>query len=161
MFWVDVYLLRSDIRMNDMVEVFVYSVQQPEQEFLGIMLGVTFELKGALRHHILQHKRTKEFCLKQTAPQPEVMHLFLSLDTVGSSLNIQHASPRCWWSAPSKRSAKVRVRVKRRHTEAFENSQSSLTINLVMTTLCTIQNHQWWQLESYLYWLSNVRRGQI
>lgn len=34
--------------MNDVVEVFVNSVQQPEEEFLGIVLGVTFELNGAL-----------------------------------------------------------------------------------------------------------------
>lgn len=37
-----------------MVQVFMNSIQQPEKEFLGIMLGVTLELKGALRNHILQ-----------------------------------------------------------------------------------------------------------
>ena len=37
-----------------MIEVFMNSVQQPKEEFLGIMLGVTPELKGTLGHHILQ-----------------------------------------------------------------------------------------------------------
>lgn len=31
------------------------SIQQPEEEFLGIVLGVPLELKSAFRHHILQH----------------------------------------------------------------------------------------------------------
>ena len=44
----------SDVRVDDLIEVFMNSVKQPEEEFLGIVLGVTFELKGALRHHILQ-----------------------------------------------------------------------------------------------------------
>ncbi len=39
-----------------MVEVLVNSIQQPEEEFLGVMLGVPLELKGALGHHILQQK---------------------------------------------------------------------------------------------------------
>lgn len=50
------YLLRSDIWVNDVVKVFVNSIQQPEEEFLGIMLGVTFKLNGTLRHHVLQGK---------------------------------------------------------------------------------------------------------
>lgn len=50
------YLLRSDIWVNNVVKVFVNSIQQPEEEFLGIMLGVTFKLNGALRHHVLQGK---------------------------------------------------------------------------------------------------------
>lgn len=45
---------RSDVRVDNVVEVFMDSVQQPEEELLGIMLGVTLELKGAPRHHILQ-----------------------------------------------------------------------------------------------------------
>lgn len=40
--------------MDDLVEVFMDSVQQPEEEFLGVVLGVSSELKGALRHHVLQ-----------------------------------------------------------------------------------------------------------
>lgn len=48
------YLLRSDIGVNDVVEVFVNSIQQPEEELLGIVLGVPFKLNGALGHHVLQ-----------------------------------------------------------------------------------------------------------
>lgn len=40
-----------------MVEVFVNSIQQPEEEFLGIVLGVTLELKSALGNHILQQDK--------------------------------------------------------------------------------------------------------
>lgn len=40
--------------MDNVVEVFVNSIQQPQEELLGIVLGVAPELKGALRHHILQ-----------------------------------------------------------------------------------------------------------
>lgn len=43
-----------DVRVGDMVEVFVNSVQQPEEELLGVVLGVALELEGALRHHILR-----------------------------------------------------------------------------------------------------------
>lgn len=50
------YLLRSDIWVNDVVKVFVNSIQQPEEEFLGIVLGVTFKLNGTLGHHVLQGK---------------------------------------------------------------------------------------------------------
>lgn len=39
------------------------SIQQPEEEFLGIVLGVTLELKGALRHHILQHTGQTSYVL--------------------------------------------------------------------------------------------------
>lgn len=54
-FCVAVYLpRRSDFRVDNMVEVFMNSIQQPEEEFLGIVLGVPLELKGALRHHVLQ-----------------------------------------------------------------------------------------------------------
>lgn len=42
-----------------MVEVFVNSIQQPEEELLGIVLGVTLELQGALGHHILQRGKQK------------------------------------------------------------------------------------------------------
>lgn len=42
------------VGVDDLVEVFVHSVEQPEQELLGIVLGVSSELKGALRHHVLQ-----------------------------------------------------------------------------------------------------------
>lgn len=42
------------LRVDNIIEVFVNSVQQPEEEFLGIVLGVPLELKGALRHHILE-----------------------------------------------------------------------------------------------------------
>lgn len=53
-----VYLSRrSDIRVDDMVEVFMNSIQQPEEELLGIVLGVTLELKGTLRDHVLQHDK--------------------------------------------------------------------------------------------------------
>lgn len=44
----------SALRVDDVIEVFMNSVQQPEEEFLGIVLGVTPELKGTLGHHILQ-----------------------------------------------------------------------------------------------------------
>lgn len=40
-----------------MVEVFVDSIQQPEEELLGVVLGVALELQGALRHHILQRDK--------------------------------------------------------------------------------------------------------
>lgn len=49
-----VYLLRSDIGVNDVVKVFVNSIQQPEEELLGVVLGVPFKLNGALGHHVLQ-----------------------------------------------------------------------------------------------------------
>lgn len=48
---------RSALRVDDVVEVFMNSIQQPEEKFLGIVLGVTLELKGALWHHILQQIR--------------------------------------------------------------------------------------------------------
>lgn len=48
------YLLRSDIGVNDVVKVFVNSIQQPEEELLGVVLGVSFKLNGALGHHVLQ-----------------------------------------------------------------------------------------------------------
>lgn len=52
--------------MNDVVEVFMNSIQQPEEKFLGVVLGVTLELKGALRHHILRH--TGETCRVSRGP---------------------------------------------------------------------------------------------
>lgn len=47
---------RPDVWVSDMVEVLVNSIQQPEEEFLGIVLGVPLELESALGHHILQHR---------------------------------------------------------------------------------------------------------
>lgn len=44
----------SAVRVDNLVEVFMDSVEQPEEEFLGVVLGITLELQGALRHHILQ-----------------------------------------------------------------------------------------------------------
>lgn len=61
---------RSDVRVDDMVEVFMNSVQQPEEELLGIVLGVTLELKGAPRHHILQ--RDKHTALKVDCPETQM-----------------------------------------------------------------------------------------
>lgn len=48
--------VRSDVRVSDVVEVFVNSIQQPEEEFLGIVLGVPLELESAPGHHVLPHK---------------------------------------------------------------------------------------------------------
>lgn len=48
----------SDVRMDDVVQVFMDSIQQPEQELLRVMLGVSLELQGALGHHILQQEKT-------------------------------------------------------------------------------------------------------
>lgn len=48
--------VRSDVRVSDVVEVFVNSIQQPEQEFLGIVLGVPLELERAPGHHVLPCK---------------------------------------------------------------------------------------------------------
>lgn len=45
---------RSTLWVDDVVQVFMNSIQQPEEEFLGVVLGVTPELEGALGHHILQ-----------------------------------------------------------------------------------------------------------
>lgn len=36
------------------VEVLVYSVQQPQQKLLSIVLSVAFELGGVFRHGVLQ-----------------------------------------------------------------------------------------------------------
>lgn len=46
----------SALREDDMVEVFVNSVQQPKEEFLGVVLGVTSELKGTLGHNVLRQR---------------------------------------------------------------------------------------------------------
>ena len=43
--------------MDQMVQVFMDSVQQPEEELLGVVLGRPAELEGALRHHILSHRK--------------------------------------------------------------------------------------------------------
>lgn len=40
-----------------MVEVFVNSIQQPEEELLRVVLGVALELQGALGHHVLQRDK--------------------------------------------------------------------------------------------------------
>lgn len=38
----------------DRVDVLVHSVQQPQQELLGVVLSVPFELQGVLRHGVLK-----------------------------------------------------------------------------------------------------------
>lgn len=38
----------SAVKGDDLVEVFVNSIEQPEEEFLGVVLGVSPELKGTL-----------------------------------------------------------------------------------------------------------------
>ena len=43
--------------MDDVVEVLVNAIQQPQQELLGVVLGVATELQGALRHHVLKDNR--------------------------------------------------------------------------------------------------------
>lgn len=103
-----VYLLRSDIWVNDVVEVFVNPIQQPEEEFLGVMLGVTFKLNGALWHHVLQETR-KTASFSQT-PHDSTM-------TVAAPWNIQQV--RRWRSAHSKRATEVQVMVRHRPGEAF------------------------------------------
>lgn len=57
--------------MSDMVEVFVNSIQQPEEEFLGIVLGVPLELESALGHHILQHTGQTSDVSKCSSPKPD------------------------------------------------------------------------------------------
>ena len=53
-----VYLLgQSGLRLDQMVEVFMDSIQEPEEELLGVMLGCPAELEGTLRHHILSHRK--------------------------------------------------------------------------------------------------------
>lgn len=59
------YLPRgSALRVDNVVEVLMDSIQQPQEEFLGVVLGIASELKGALRHHVLQHNtgQHKQFC---------------------------------------------------------------------------------------------------
>lgn len=38
----------------DGVEVLVHSVQQPQQELLGVVLSVPFKLRGVFGHRVLQ-----------------------------------------------------------------------------------------------------------
>lgn len=62
--WLDLCYLpvRSDVRVSDVVEVFVNSIQQPEEEFLGIVLGVPLELQSTPGHHVLPNKgQTSDF----------------------------------------------------------------------------------------------------
>ncbi|TNN49084.1 hypothetical protein EYF80_040689 [Liparis tanakae] len=46
-----------DVGVDDVVEVLVDSVQQPQEELLRVVLGVALELQGALGHHVLQRDK--------------------------------------------------------------------------------------------------------
>lgn len=52
-----VYLLGgSGLGLDQMVQVFVDPVQEPEEELLGVVLGRPAELERTLRHHVLSHR---------------------------------------------------------------------------------------------------------
>lgn len=60
-----------------MIQVFVNSIQQPEEEFLRVMLGVTSELKGTPGHHILkQNKLIVCWWITQKQPLPPSLQDF-------------------------------------------------------------------------------------
>lgn len=71
--------------MSDMVEVLVNSIQQPEEEFLGIVLGVPLELESALGHHILQHTGQKKSDVSNcSSPKPDFFFFFSSVPRTAS-----------------------------------------------------------------------------
>lgn len=62
------------------------SIQQPEEEFLGIVLGVPLELESAPGHHVLPNKRTnKSFVLK--------LYLFIFFAVAMSRLLLLPSTP--------------------------------------------------------------------
>ena len=67
---------RSDVRVHDMIEVFVNSVQQPKEELLGVVLGVTSELKGHswTQHSAAQKKNTNQISAHRSETTETISH---------------------------------------------------------------------------------------
>ena len=93
-----------------MVEVFMNPIQQPEEEFLGVVLRVTLELQGALGHHILQ--RHKQITVH--------VNEMISVDITACIINYSARLTRMTMiSTIGKVSRGVGVMVRRRRGEAF------------------------------------------
>lgn len=111
------YLLRSDVWVNDVVKVFVNSIQQPEEEFLGIMLGVSFKLNGALRHHVLQGQwKTGPAAVRRhpSTSEPWITahphEIFSTFNSDADDQQTPKGQKRCkwWWGAGLEKLSKTR-----------------------------------------------------
>lgn len=133
-----VYLLRSDIWVNDVVEVFVNSIQQPEEEFLGVMLGVTFKLNGALWHHVLQETWKTATVLVRRHTIPRLLWLpheiFSRFDI--DNQHIPKGQQRCkwWWGTGLEKLFKTRTNARKPHKQLamergrmFDNHQQHMS----------------------------------